>query len=119
MGLTKTKIRLYGPDPSHPVEVELLVDTGSTFTWVDAALLRELRVAPAARKPFRTIDGRALERETGEAVLEFDGSRATRIVVFAQKGDAQVLGVDALEGLGLEVDPVTRKLKRVEAFSAV
>lgn len=119
MGLTKARVRLYGPDPSRPREVELLVDTGSTFTWVDAGLLREMGVAPTARKPFRTIDGRALERETGEAVLEFDGSRATRIIVFARDGDAQVLGVDALEGLGLEVDPVARKLRKVEAFYAV
>lgn len=34
-------------------------------------------------------------------------------VVFAEEGDAQVLGVTALEILGLEVDPVTGKLKYV------
>jgi predicted aspartyl protease len=34
-------------------------------------------------------------------------------VVFAEKGDAEVLGVTALETLGLEVDPVTGKLKYV------
>jgi predicted aspartyl protease len=31
--------------------------------------------------------------------------RATTIVVFAEDGDTEVLGVYALEGLGLEVDP--------------
>ena len=29
-----------------------------------------------------------------------------------------VLGVEALEGLGFEVDPVTKQLKKVEAFIA-
>ena len=28
----------------------------------------------------------------------------------------KVLGVDALEGLGLEVDPVTKQLRKVEAL---
>ena len=34
-------------------------------------------------------------------------------MVFAETGDAEVLGVTALETLGLEVDPVTGKLKYV------
>ena len=41
---------------------------------------------------------------------------ATRIVVFAECEDAEVLGVDALEGLRLEVDPVTKQLRKVEAL---
>jgi len=34
-------------------------------------------------------------------------------VVFAEDGDAQVLGVTALETLGLEVDPLTGTLRYV------
>ncbi|MEM0024609.1 MAG: hypothetical protein QXF90_08080 [Thermofilaceae archaeon] len=44
---------------------------------------------------------------------------ATRIVVFAESEDAEVLGVDALEGLRLEVDPVTKQLGKVEALLAL
>jgi len=44
---------------------------------------------------------------------------ATRIVVFAESEDAEVLGVDALEGLRLEVDPVTKQLRKVEALLAL
>ena len=49
---------------------------------------------------------------------ELAGERATRIVVFAEKGDAAVLGVDSLEGLGFEVDPVGKKLKKLESIAA-
>ncbi|MEM4311153.1 MAG: hypothetical protein QXX95_02050 [Nitrososphaerales archaeon] len=45
--------------------------------------------------------------------------KATRMVVFAERGDAEVLGVYALEGLGLKVDPITRQLRKVEALLAL
>jgi predicted aspartyl protease len=51
--------------------------------------------------------------------MEHMNEKATRMVVFADKGDAQVLGVDALEGLGLEVDPITKQLKKAEALLAL
>ncbi|MEM0494132.1 MAG: hypothetical protein QXU72_02550 [Thermofilum sp.] len=60
-----------------------------------------------------------VEREIGEAVFECLGERATRIVAFAEVEGAEVLGVDALEGLRLEVDPVTKQLRKVEALLAL
>ena len=51
--------------------------------------------------------------------MEYGGERATRMVVFAEKGDANVLGVDALEGLGLEVDSTTKELRKSEALLAL
>lgn len=114
------KVRLRNPyDQSRHVELELLVDTGSTYTWVKRARLEELGIKPIARWKFRTIEGRVIEREIGEAVIECLGERATRIVVFAEDGDAEVLGVDALEGLRLEVDPITRQLRKIEALLAL
>ena len=36
----------------------------------------------------------------------------TIIIVFTEEGNVEVLGVYALEGLGLEVDPATKKLRK-------
>jgi len=72
-----------------------------------------------AKWRFRTIDGRVVERDIGEVVVECLGERATRIAVFAEESNAEVLGVDDLEVLRLEVDPVTRQLRKVEALLAV
>lgn len=119
MGQTYASIRVYGKEMKRSRKLRLLVDAGSAFTWVPRNLLRQLGVQPKGVRRFRTIDGRILEREVGEAILEFDGEAATRILVFSERGDAEVLGVDALEGLALEVDPVNRTLRRVEAFLAV
>jgi predicted aspartyl protease len=44
--------------------------------------------------------------------------KATTIVVFAEEND-NILGLHALEGLRLEVDPITRQLREVEAVLAL
>ncbi len=36
-----------------------------------------------------------------------------------EEGDAEVLGVYALEGLSLEVDPITKELRKSEAILAL
>lgn len=119
MGHTLAKVRLYTPDLSRSEELELLVDTGSTYTWIPKGVLGRLGIKPKRRRRFRTVDGRMLERGVGETIVECMGERATRVVVFAEEKDAAVLGVDALEGLGLEVDPLTKQLKKVEAILAL
>mgnify|MGYP001772687304 CR=1 FL=1 len=45
--------------------------------------------------------------------------RATTIVVFAQEGDAEVLRAYLLEGLRLEVNPMTKQLRKVEVLLAL
>ena len=116
MGLTSARVII--KREGARAEKELLVDTGSIYTWVAESTLSKLHVRPSGKRNFRTIEGRELVREVGEAVLEFAGESATRIVVFARLGDVEAMGADALEGLGLEVDPTTKTLRRVEAFAA-
>jgi clan AA aspartic protease len=116
---TMAKVTLHSPDMSRSEQIELLVDTGSTYTWVSNVMLEKLNVKAKTTRKFKTIDGRLLERKIGEVIMEHMNEKATRMVVFADKGDAQVLGVDALEGLGLEVDPITKQLKKAEALLAL
>jgi len=96
-----------------------LVETGSIYTWIRRKRLDELGIKSSLRRRFRTIDNRVIERDVGEAIVECMGRRATTVVVFAEDGDNEVLGLHALEGLGLEIDPVTKQLKEVEAILAV
>ena len=119
MGHTTAKVTLHSPDMSTSEQIDLLVDTGSTYTWVSMDVLKRLNVEAKIDRKFKTIDGRLLERKVGEVLIEYMNEKATRMVVFADKGDAEVLGVDALEGLGLEVDPITKQLKKAEALLAL
>ena len=117
MGLTYARIKITGSRGSR--ELKLLVDTGSLFTWIDKRVLTEVCIEPSSIKKFRTIEGKEITRRVGNTVIEILGEKAPRIVVFGEIRDAQVVGADSLEGLGFEVDPTTKELKRVEAFLAV
>lgn len=116
MGMTYADVTLTGP--TGEMKLRLLVDTGSLLTWVSRDSLQAIGVKPSGKRKFKTIEGRELIRETSEAVLEIMGERATRLVVLGEAGDAEVLGSDALEGLGLEVDPATKSLRKTEVFVA-
>jgi predicted aspartyl protease len=119
MGLTYVDVLISGSSETMSKSFKLLVDTGSMFTWIDGAALKELGVEPRTqKKKFRNIEGREILRDVGEAKLELNGEKATRIVVFAERGDIAVFGMNSLEGLGFEVDPSTNKLKKLEAFAA-
>jgi predicted aspartyl protease len=111
MGYTSAKGRLYNPvEQSKTLDLNLIVDTGFTYTWVKCSRLSNLELKPTGKRVFRTIEGRLVEREISEAIIEFGGVRATTIVVFGEEGDTEVLGVYALEGLSLDVDPTTKEM---------
>jgi predicted aspartyl protease len=120
MGRTTATVKICNPqDNTKCVETELIVDTGSTYTWVRRERLEAIGIRPSKVRKFRTIEGKTIEREVGEAIIECMGERATSIVIFAEKDDVEVMGVVALESLALEVDPVTKQLKKAESLLAL
>jgi len=117
MGVFKVRVKI--KKAGKVVERDLVVDNGSTLTWVNKDILLGLGVRPKRRKKFILITGEKVERDVGEVTIEIDGEEATVPVVFAQEHDKEVLGSTALEILGYEVDPIGKKLKKVEAFLAL
>jgi len=120
MGHTTATVKICNPqDNTKCVETELIVDTGSTYTWVRRERLEAIGIRPSKVRKFRTIESKTIKREVGEAVIECLGERATSIIVFAEKDDVEVMGVVTLESLALEVDPVTKQLKKAESLLAL
>ena len=120
MGHTTAAVKICSPQVGTKcVETELIVDTGITYTWIRRERLEAIGVKPSKARKFRTIEGRTIEREVGEAVIECLGERAMSIVVFAERDDVEVMGVVALESLALEVDPVTQQLKKAKSLLAL
>jgi len=117
MGLTRLRFTV-----SHPVElersavVELLVDTGAMISFVPRDLLESLGVPRQFRRVFRLADGQTIERDMGAAVFSWNGHASVAAVVFAEPNDEPVLGVTALEPMGLHVDPATQTLKSTGAL---
>lgn len=111
MGLFDVKVKLGSlTAPERTEEVSLLVDTGATLSWIPRAILERLGAPVVSHLPFTLADGRELERETTAVLLTIDGRRAAVQVAFGELGEEPVLGATALEGLGLLVDPVAKKL---------
>ena len=106
MGIFRTTIGIASlTDPERRADVEnLMVDTGSEYTWIAEDRLAQLGVAPVRIDRFETADGRILERRVGFAMLYAGERSAPSIVVFAQPGDMTLLGAHGLEGLNLRVD---------------
>jgi clan AA aspartic protease len=106
-------VRVTISHPSEPVrrtEVDLLVETGATLTWVPREIIERLDVPRLRRRAFLVADGRTVERETAAAIVQFNGCEANVTLVVAEPGDGHLLGVTALESLGFGVDPIQRRL---------
>ena len=97
----------------------LLVDTGAAFTWIRESSLKKLGIKPTDWERFETIEGKNVRRRLGQVQVETLGRKAFTVVVFAEESDSQVLGLHALEGLRLEVDPANRALRRCRAVKAL
>ena len=118
MGITHARVTIYSLDLTRKETCDLIVDTGATLSWVPEDLIQRLGIRPTEVRPFDLADGRRTERPVGEAVIECEGLRGATRIVFARPGDGSLLGLHALEGLGLEVDPARRTLRRTDAFLA-
>ncbi|MBI2956321.1 MAG: retroviral-like aspartic protease family protein [Acidobacteria bacterium] len=97
-------------DPTRVAEVELLIDTGATLSWVPREVLDRLQAPRLKRRSFLMADGRRVERETAAAIVRLNGNEANVTLVVAEPGDGQLLGATTLESLGFAVDPIRRQL---------
>ncbi len=114
MGYIRVRARIWNIEkPTEIKEVELLVNTGAIYTVLPSTLLRSMGVKPVGRRRFRLADNRVVEREVGIIGIEVEGVKTHTPVVFGDE-NVYLLGTVTLEELGLEVDPVTRKLKPAE-----
>jgi len=111
MGTFFVEVSLAPPGARERAQpVKLLVDTGSTYTWVSAATLQALGVQAAERRRVLTIEGKIAERPAAEVLITLEGRTLHTVCLFAEGGDLEVLGAYTLEGFGLAVDPVQRRL---------
>jgi clan AA aspartic protease len=95
-------------------EVIMTVDTGATYPVIPRSIADELRLEPTQTQTFRLADGRRVRRRLAWAGIAVDGRKSPTLVVLGGAKDPPLLGAFALEGLGLEVDPVARRLRPAE-----
>lgn len=118
VGIVHADLTVFSPDGSRSGTFHLIADPGALWTWLPQDALARLGIEPTDTGKFRTIDGRDIDRRIADASVECVGRRGIRRIVFAELGDSTVLGADTMEGLGLEVDPVHRRVKPMDAVPA-
>ena len=115
MGTVTATIEVGDPQGRNFQEVELEVDTGSTYTALPRDMLQALGVQVNRSVQSRLADGSLQTVEIGETKIRLEGSEFTTTVIFAAEGEPSLLGVITLENALLAVDPVNNRLIPVVA----
>jgi len=106
MGIFRTTMgiaALATPDEIHEL-TDVMVDTGSEYSWAPEPVLRDLGIVPVRVERFESADGRVIERNVGFAMLYAGGRSSPTIIVFGEPNDMTLLGAFGLEGLNLRID---------------
>ena len=114
MGLVKAKGRV-GIEESNLREVKFLVDTGSFYTFLTPDLAVVTGISFPVTSRVTLADSRTVEVQVGVAFLQLEG-REGGVIVATMDVHMPLLGVSALEALGLKVDPVTETLEHSRPF---
>ena len=118
MGLTHvttTVRRLAGRGKGFAAE--FLFDTGAVDCLAPAKALRKAGIKPEGKNVYELADGSPVEFEYGFARISLMGQETVTPIIFGPEGSEPILGVLALEGLGISADPKTRSLKHERARS--
>ena len=116
MGTIHTRVRITNPaDDRKYWEGLFLVDTGVTDTIVPRPYLDSIGLKPRATRVYTLADGSEISVDITVATLEVMGEKVGGTVIFGEPGTEPLLGVTALESVGIEVDPLNQQLKRLPA----
>jgi clan AA aspartic protease len=115
MGLVSVRAKL-GKSETDLEEMRFIVDTGSLYTAVTPEIRDRLGLPEGIPIQVMLADGRIVDSELTVALIRIDG-REAGIPVEVVEVPEPLLGVSALEAVGMKVNPVTRKLEKVTPFT--
>ncbi len=110
MGTATTTIEVGDPQGRNFREIELEVDTGSTYTALPCEMLESLGVPVNRTERARLADGTAHAVEVGWTQIRVAGKQIATPVIFAEEGEPSLTGVVTLEDAALGVDPLNNEL---------
>ena len=117
MGLTRVTTKLTSlQEPAATYEAVFLVDTGATDSMVPGDELDKIGIRREGKMSYELADGTVKEYPFGLARIEFMGEITAGRVIFGTPECEPLLGVTALESVGIVVDPANKTLKRLPAI---
>jgi len=120
MSLYRTVVTLANPRNTAQVAgpIDALVDTGSELSWFPEGLLDAGGIVRLRKRNFVTATGQHITRDIGYAIVRAEQFETIDEVVFGQPGDMTLLGVRTLEGFGVMVDNLGRRLVATTTVAA-
>ena len=116
MGATHVTVTIRNPaQPDRTWEALFLVDTGATDCLVPRPCLESIGLQAKGRRVYELADGQEITLDITTADIEFMGEIVGGTIIFGEAGAEPLLGVTALESVGIEVDPANQRLKRLPA----
>ncbi len=93
----------------------VLVDTGATDSLVPRDQLEAIGLKAKGRRSYELADGSELQFDITTGDIEFMGEIVGGTIIMGEPGTEPILGVTALESVGIDVDPRNQTLKRLPA----
>ena len=117
MGVTHVDATIRNPAaPERSWEGSFLVDTGAIDSLVPRPHLEAIGLQPRMQRVYETADGREVTLEVTTGEIEFMGRLTAGLIIFGDADVEPLLGVTALESAGVEVDPVSQRLKKLPSI---
>jgi len=114
MGVTHVTVTIRNPaKPEKYYESLFLVDTGAVDSLVPRDCLESIGLKPKAQRIYELADGNEVKMDITTGDIEFMGDIVGGTIVFWEPGTEPILGVTALESVGIEIDSRNQKLKRM------
>ena len=116
VGVTFITVAIRNPsEPEQVWEGEFLTDTGAVDTLVPRQHLEAIGITPKKQRTYGLANGQELIMDIAGADIEFMGESTYGTVIFGAENVEPLLGVTALESVGVEVDPHNATLNKLPA----
>ena len=116
MGITQVTVTVRNPaEPDRTWEGLFLVDTGAIDSLVPRQHLESIGLKPKGQRVYGLADGSEVRMDVTVGQIEFMGDIVGSTIVIGEDDSEPLLGVTALESVGIEVDPRNQTLTRLPA----
>ena len=116
MGVIHVDVTVRNPaDRTRSWEGPFLVDTGAIDSLVPRPQLEAIGIEPVSQRVYELADGTEITMDVAGAELELMGEVTVGLIIFGDADAEPLLGVTALESVGIEVDPQRQRLKKLPA----
>ena len=117
MGATCITVAIRNPsEPDRVWEGEFLIDTGAVDTLAPRQRLEAIGIVPEGQRVYGLADGQETIMDIAGAKIEFMDEKTWGTVAFGAENVEPLLGVPALESVGVEVDPHNATLNKLPAI---